>query len=145
MEISFSNINDVDFEYSLGHFKTHGTPYIRLKVPESQNEQWTCFTEDTYQNIIYLKMDEPIKDSLLTNCNNQVILYQKEISDYQQQLFLKNQNETELEKVTDGILVKYKVCNVKLYNEEPKKWKWGLLGFLSGSLVGIISTLYLIH
>jgi hypothetical protein len=141
LQIGFS---EEQVEYKLDNFKAHGTPYVRLRIPESLIE-WTCFNEDTYQNIIYLKMDSPIKDSLLNVLSKEVVAYQKQVDDFEKQLAMKNQNEEQLKQFSDNAFSKYRTCGINLSDEKPKKWLWGTYGLLVGSLVGIVSTLYLTH
>jgi hypothetical protein len=117
--------------YSIGKYKS-GTPYIRLKIPESTS-QFTCFNEEAYERFIGLSLEQPAKDSLLDVTYSQLKLCQENKLDLDSALSI-----TKVQ--ADTIFTRYESLNKELEVEKWKKWYWGGIGTVFGSLLGGLLT-----
>ncbi len=125
--------------YVLGKFKS-GTPYIRLKVPES-TVQWTCFDESNYEKMLELALNAPVSDSIIKNLNQQIEQLNLNKMDLETSMALEKTNYDNI----SGSYESYrKESFVNLEKEKLKKWYWGAGGGLLGALLGGLATAILI-
>jgi hypothetical protein len=125
--------------YTLGKFNG-GTPYVRLKIPESTN-QWTCFDESTYEKILDLSLDAPLKDSTIENLELQIQQCGLNETDIKAALELSQNNLKTLDKAHKQYAIEK---TVEIEQEKIKKWYWGAGGGLIGGLLGALLTAILI-
>ncbi len=125
--------------YVLGKFKS-GTPYIRLKVPES-TAQWTCFDEANYEKMLELALNAPVSDSIIKNLNEQVEQLSISKMDLESVIALE---KTNYENISGSYESYRKESFVAIEKEKLKKWYWGAGGGLIGALLGGLATAILI-
>lgn len=127
--------------YNLGQYKS-GTPYVRLKIPESV-EQWTCFDHDNYSKFIGLAGDEPLKDSLLAFSKEQLSICQDNKDNIEEALIAKMRNDVLFKNHSDSLFATYEKTYSELNSARWQKYLWGAGGGVLGAAIGIIATLVL--
>lgn len=132
--------------YTVNLYK-HGTPYIRLTIPESSLE-WTCFDPNMYEKFLELSVDQPVKDSEETVTEEQLRQCQENQKDLDTSYERTKANVNILKVAGDTVLMKYKTnikeVNQQLATEKFKKYYWGFVGAVAGSVIGMIFTIFMI-
>lgn len=128
--------------YNLGQY-TSGTPYVRLKIPESI-EQWTCFDQNNYSKFIGLAGDEPLKDSLIVFTKDQLSICQDNKEMIEEALITKMRNDVLFKNHSDSLFTAYEKTYKELNSARWQKYLWGAGGGILGVAIGIITTLVLI-
>lgn len=127
-----------ELSYKLDKFKS-GTPFIRLTIPESA-ENWRCFNQETYTRFLELTLDKTSADSIYSNMKIQLEQCNDINIGLTTSLKFSHENQLNLKADADSMLVKYNETSKKLVSESFKKWYWGGVGIVVGTLLGSLAT-----